>query len=71
MGVNLTISGSNNNKNPEMEGIDERDILLGLKWVIPHLVQIFKVGRHTADPDAEVGEQHVFGQNMTQEDKGC
>lgn len=29
-----------------MESISVRDILLGLKWVSPLLLQTFKVGRH-------------------------
>lgn len=47
-----------------MEGTPVRDTLFGLKWVIPLLVQTFKVGGHISDPDIEVGKQHAFDQNI-------
>jgi hypothetical protein len=36
-----------------------RHFLLGLKWVVPLLVQTFEVGRHTSDLNLEV-RRHTF-----------
>lgn len=52
------------NYNPEIERTPVNYFLLGLKWVNPHLVSNFEVGRHNSDPNLEAEKQHKFDPDL-------